>query len=111
MAIEVRAMIEPLRSLAFGSIAAGYTAIGTALDYPARLILMQNYTDAQVMFSIDGTTDHITLNAGESFIWDISANKTIDDGFFLAKEITFYVKQVGVPSSGNVYISSFYGDK
>ena len=111
MYIEVRLGIEPVRSLAFGSIVAGYTAIGTALNYPSRMVLLQNWTDANLMFSRDGIYDHIPLLAGNSLIIDITSNKTKDDGFFLSKGDILYVKRIEVPTSGIVYITSFYGDR
>ena len=106
---SVRLTCEPLRSLAFGSIGAGYTAVGTALAYPARMVIIQNLTDALLMFSFDGTNNHLPLSAGDKLILDITANKTIEPGFFDAKGQTLYVKQSAVPSTGSVYLTAFYG--
>jgi len=49
-AAAIRFTPEPLRSLAFGSIVAGYTAIGTALANPVRILLLQNFTDKTLTF-------------------------------------------------------------
>jgi len=109
MRLSIRMLPETCRSLAFGSIAAGYTAVGTPLENPSRIIIVQNLTDETVMFSLDGVNDHFPLSLGGHLIIDIAANKTIDSGFFLAEGESLYVKQVGAPSSGSVYFSSFYG--
>jgi len=110
MAQEKRIYPETLRSLAFGSIGAGYAGVGTAISNPARMWLIQNLTDALLLFSFDGINDHFPLNTNTSIIIDVTANKTIDQGFFIKEGQRLYVKQSGVPSSGSVYLTSFYGE-
>jgi len=105
----IRMLPEECRSLAFGSIVAGYTAIGAALENPARIILVQNFTDAVLMFSFDGLTDHFPLSDGGHIIIDIAANKTLGGGFFMAEGDTLYVKRVDIPTTNSVYFSAFYG--
>lgn len=108
--LAVRLAPEPIRSLAAGSVVAGYTAVGSALAYPARIIIFNNLTDEDVMFSFDGTNDHVAIAGPGSFVLDVCANKALADGLFIAQGTTFYVKRIGTPSSGSVYISVFYGD-
>lgn len=100
---------EPIRSLAAGSIAAGYMGVGTAATEVVRAWILQNKTDEQLMFSFDGTEDHITLSAGESLIFDITSNKTNQENFFMEKGERLYVKRVGVATTGSVYFSVAYG--
>ena len=100
---------ETIRSLAFGSIAAGYMGVGTALTYPARLLIIQNFTDEQVMFSFDGADDHFTLVSGAQTVLDITSNKTNQENFFMSKGDRLYVRRVGVPTIGSVYFSVVYG--
>jgi hypothetical protein len=109
-ALAVRFKPEALRSLAFGSIGAGYSAIGTALSNPVRVFLLQNLTDETLMFSFGGATDHVVLSAGGYLLIDVTANKSLSHGFYIAQGEQVYVKQVGAPSSGSVYLSVFYGD-
>lgn len=100
---------EPARSLAFGSIGATYAGVGTALTRPVRIILIQNLTDESLWFSFDGIDDHLPLPADGYFLLDITANKTIPQGFFMAEGDRLYVKELGNPASGAVYFTTFYG--
>ena len=109
MAVEIKVKLEELRSLAFGSIGAAYMGVGTAIDNPARMLLIQNFTDEDMMLSFDGITDHLPIKTETSIILDVSANKTIDSGFFFEKGTRLYVKQISAPSSGSVYLTAFYG--
>lgn len=107
---SLKIKFDSLRSLAFGSIAVGYAGVGTYLSYPARIVIIQNLTDASVMFSADGLTDHLPLPAGGQFILDIATNKTQDQGLYLDAGSRLYVKQLGgAPSNGSVYFSVIYG--
>ena len=110
MGQAVRLQAETLRSLAFGSIGAAYTAIGTATSLPAHLIQVQNLTDAVLLFSIDGVNDHFVLPASGFILLDITTNKTETQGFFLKQGTTFYVKESGTPTTGSVYVSVFTGN-
>jgi len=110
MSTAIRFKPEPLRSLAFGSIGAGYTAIGTALDNPTRIFFLQNLTDETLMFSFGGLEDHLVLSAGGYLLIDVTANKSMSHGFYIAENERIYVKQVGAPSTGAVYLSTVYGD-
>lgn len=106
-----RAAFEPLRSLAFGSIAAGYTAVGTPLANPARILSIINMTDAAVILSLDGVNDHIICPANTGKVYDETTNRagTIQ-GFYIPQGTQFYVKRAaGAPTSGSVYIEVQYG--
>ena len=109
--VSTRMLCEEVRTLAHGSIlAAGtYMGIGDAAAYPARMILFQNHTDADLMFSLDGIVGNFPLKAGVTFILDVSSNKSQDGGFYLAKGERVYVTQIDAPSSGSVYVTYFYG--
>lgn len=109
-ALSIRFKAEPVRSLAFGSIGAGYTGVGTVVDHPIRQFLIQNLTDETVMLSFDGINDHFPIPANGFFLNDISSNQSHSaQGWFLAQDSRLYVKQLGVPTSGAVYFSVFYG--
>lgn len=106
MAYGTRVWFEPLRELAFGSIGAAYTAIGTGtVDY-TRLFTISNSTDVDVYISLDGSTDNIRLSAGSAKVFDLTANKVQDDGFFIKKTTVFYVKRtaMGAPTTGSVWV-------
>lgn len=105
----IRLAVEPLRSLGFGSISGTYTGIGTSFVNPVRIIYVENLTDATLLFSLDGITDHFALPANGFLLLDVSTNKSISDGFFIAAGTRVYVKTSGTPSKGSVYVSVFYG--
>lgn len=108
--LAIRFAAEPVRSIAFGGISGTYAAIGTPLVNPIRQFLIQNETDALLMFSLDGVNDHFPIPAGGFFLDDVSSNKSLlAQGWFLAAGTTLYVRTVGSPSTGNVYFSAFYG--
>ncbi len=100
---------EAVRSIAFGSISGTYAGIGTAITNPARIVLLQNFTDAPLMISQDGVTDHYPINANSSILLDISSNQTHSMGGFVSAGTRFYVKTITAPGSGSVYLTVFYG--
>lgn len=109
MTLAIRLLAEPIRSLAAASIGAAYMGIGTGLDNPSRIIYVQNLTDAQVMFSLDGINDHFTLPTSGFLLLDITTNKSLPQGCYISQGQRIYVKEVGTPTTGSVYVSSFYG--
>jgi len=104
-------MPEPVRSLPFGSIGTAYTGIGGSMNKPIRIFFLQNLTDVNLFFSFNGIDDHFPLPANGFILLDITSNKTISQGFFLAEGQRIYVKQIGVPTTGSVYLTTFYGDE
>ena len=72
--------------------------------------MIQNLTDENLMFSFDGIDDNFPLPANGYILLDVTANKTRDEGFFLAEGERLYVKQItGAPTLGSVYFTTFYG--
>lgn|SRR5690606_1441089 len=110
MSYGVRALFEPLRSLAFGGIGAAYAAIGTPLARPARLVKIDNLTNASLLFSIDGSTDHTIIPGYSFFLMDIATNQEDTQGFDIAKGTIFYVKRSGTPTEGAVYVTVMVGN-
>lgn len=109
MSVSVRLMPETVRSLAFGSIGAAYAGVGTTLSRPCRIFMVQNLTDENLMFSFDGINDHFPLASWGYLLLDITSNKTLNQGYFLAEGTRLYVKQIGAPTEGSVYFTTFYG--
>jgi hypothetical protein len=102
-------LAEPIRSLAFGSISPAYMGIGTGFAYPSRLLVIQNLTDAQLMFSFDGVNDHLTLPSSSNIVLDVTTNQSLTQGNYWSIGTRVYVKEVGMPSDGTVYVTTFYG--
>lgn len=108
--LSIRFRAEPIRSIAFGSISGTYMGIGSAVQHPILQIYIVNTTDADLMFSIDGITDHFVVASHGFFLDDISSNKGRGGGLYLAEGTRLYVKQEsGSPTLGSVYFSTFYG--
>ena len=108
-ALSVKLAADPVRTLAFGSIIGTYVGVGTSFSKPIRMLYVLNTTDALLMFSLDGINDHFPLIASGYIMLDIATNKTLDKGFYLAEGSRIYVKQIGAPGSGSVYVSTFFG--
>lgn len=105
-----KAQVDTLRTLAFGSIAATYTAVGGPFAYQARIICFTNTTDEDVIFSMNGVTDQLIAPAGSFKLFDVTMNHrpvNMDD-FCFAIGTQWYVRYRAPPSSGAVYIEVVY---
>ncbi len=111
MSLAIRILPETQRELAFGSITTSYAGIGTAMTEKIRILMVQNLTDVSLQFSFDGINNHFPLPANGFLLLDITANKTREQGFFLGEGQRIYVKEIGNPTIGTVYLSTFYGSE
>lgn len=102
-----KADFAPQLTLAFGALSGTYASMGS-LSFPARSIFINNLTNATITFTTDATEDHVTLGTLQSKEFEITTNKTTENGFFFPEGTTFYAKGTGA-SSGAVYISYIYG--
>jgi hypothetical protein len=108
--LAVQLWPEPLRLLAFTSLSSTYMGIGTASLNAARVYWVQNLTDVDVTFSMDGTTDHFILPGDGFLLLDSSSNKTLTGGACAIPAGTrTYAKTLGTPSEGYVSVTIFYG--
>jgi hypothetical protein len=111
MASGSQLRIEALRTLAFGAIGAAYANVGTPLVNPAQILILQNTTDATLMFSFDGgITDHIALMAYSSIIIDVSSDLVMSAGaLYISVGTQIAVKQrAGAASLGSADITTIY---
>jgi hypothetical protein len=105
-----KAQVDVLRTLAFGSVGATYTAVGAPFAYQARIICFTNTTNEDVIFSMNGTIDQLIVPAGSFKLFDITMNHrpvNMDD-FCFPIGTQWYVRYVTSPSSGAVYIEVVY---
>lgn len=105
-----RAQLEPLRSLAFGSISSSYAAVGTPTEFPSILVCFTNNTAGDMLFSRDGITDEIFVAAASFKLFDVTANArpaNQSDCVFEAGT-QWNVKQLTAPVSGSVYVESIH---
>jgi len=103
-----RAEIEPLRSLAFGSISGTYAKVGTPSSQPIRLICITNNTQGDMIFSRDDTlvVGELFVAAGSFKLFDLQANMNPmkETKFCFDQGTQWWVKQDSAPVSGSVYI-------
>lgn len=109
MSYGIRIVPDTLRSLAFGGIGANYAAIGTSFTKSMRIINIQNLTDAILLFSFNGVDDHVVVPNESGIIYDFCTNRVGTAGAVIGAGTIIFVKQSGVPTSGSVYVSCFYG--
>ena len=82
-----RGWFEVARTKAFGAIGANYSAIGTEIEHPSRIFIINNFTDAACWISIDGVEDYFAIAAGGNLVIDDATN-----GISLPKGTIFYAK-------------------
>lgn len=101
-----KAQVDVLRTLAFGSIGASFTAVGAPFGFQARIICFTNTSNADMIFSMDGSTNQLIVPANSFKLFDITTNhKPVNqDDFVFAIGTQWSVKYVTAPSSGAVYI-------
>lgn len=105
MAFGTKALIDAVREVAFGSVGASFSTIGSALTVHARIIRFVNSTDVDVYISDDNSTNNFRMAANSFILFDFSTNKIKDDGLFVAIGTQFYVKRVsGAPTKGAVWL-------
>ena len=101
--------MEPVRTLAFGTISGTYMGVGTPIDNPARMIFIQNLSDTTLMFSLDGINDNFPLPPNGFLLMDVTSNKSLGSGYFIAEGTRIYVKDLGPAATlGSVYVTVMY---
>lgn len=110
MSLAIKAVFEPVRTLGFAAIGPAYVGIGTALNFPARQIFIQNFTDVPLMFSFDGVNDHFPLASDSFLLDDLTSNRTLETGYFIAKGERLSVRHMGAaPTVNAVWFTVLYG--
>jgi len=110
MAFGKRAEFDKLRELSFGSITTNYLALGIRLNVKPRIIGLNNGTNEAIYISFDGDDNHLKLAANSYKIFDISANKIRNNGFFIGKRKIIYVKYAStLATSGSVWAEIVHG--
>lgn len=107
--LSTRMQFENQRVLGFASIGPAYMGIGTGFEHPPRLLWVLNLTDAMLQFSTDGINDKFPLPAGSNVIFDVTTNSPQTLGCYFSVGDRIYVKEIGIPSSGSVYVVTLYG--
>ena len=72
-------------------------------------MFVQNLTNATLWFSNDGVNDKFPLLPNAFIVWDLTTNKSQMEGLYLPALTQMYVRELGTPTSGSVYVTSMYG--
>lgn len=106
----VRVRFEEVRVLAFGLVLPAYTMVGLPFEHPIRLLKILNATDADVVISYDGVTDHDVIPALGFCLYDFASNKSSVGGH-LEMPIggAVYARQLAAPGTlGAVAVVCMY---
>ena len=85
---------------AAASITASYTLVGSIFGQGLINLIIVSTLDQPVQISLDGVTDWIPIPAGATLIIDLKSNLSAFGGWR-----GVYVKQIGVPTTGSLYVS------
>lgn len=111
--ISNRAAFETARETQFGSITASFTVVGTPFTQPIRQLIIQNFTNQTIDFSIsqNGANKHLSLLAGSSYVSDVTANKDDRGGIlcFAQGDGVWSRYNSVAPTSGFVQVAAIYG--
>lgn len=100
-----RVSLIPGASLAFGSLAASYTAVGAAVEGRGVIIAIANSLNVDCWLSLDGgTTDFIQLPAATSITLDLGANDAEFSGTIAVKQGTAGAAASGLISRGVIRV-------
>lgn len=104
--------IDPVRSLANGSIGATYTVLsGGSTTHPVRLVCFTNNTDGDMFFSLDGSTDQLFVGAGGFKLFDLNTNRlNVAQYWAIQVGTSFYVRYNTAPTRGTVYVECLWGN-
>ena len=88
------------QTVAAASIGASYSLVGAKFSDPPLILILVSTLDQAVQLSLDGINDWIPMPALGTVIIDIKAN-----GLGFPGEYGVYVKRIGTPASGVLYVS------
>lgn len=117
MSYGTRVQFEEMRSETganIGAGAGGYVAVGTPLNFPCRLIVLVNNTDANlfISFANPGVTaaaavDHLFLLAGGQVVLDFASDRVQQNTFALCTDTQVYAAGAAA-TSGTLYVSPVF---
>lgn len=112
---------DEIRTLPFGSIVASpnFVNLGGPFEHPARLLILQNFTDALIVISDElffnapnyEIVEKLVLPPGGQMILDYMSDQSATGGEFMQAEGTqLYIAYFLVaPTTGNFFASVIYG--
>lgn len=107
---DLKCKWEAVRLVAFGGVGASYAVFGDPLAHPISILRITSTLDSDVYISFDGVTDHVYVATLESFVYDLSSNKS---GYTLVipKGTQMYLKRGpgGASTVGGITAMTTYG--
>lgn len=97
-----RAVPVAQKVIAAAAISGTYALVGTVFADPTILLIIVSTLDQAVQLSFNGTTDHLPLPAGATLVLDFKSDLLV-----LGAGAGVYVKEIGNPTTGSLYVSSF----
>lgn len=115
MQVGIRLQAEPVRETGHAAIGPNYVAmdIPNPISNPVRILLIQNFTNEDVMISMQWPDDHFPIPQGGFLLLDVTSNRSdLGGGYYIAEGTRFYVRELTAhPTTGSVYLSVFYASE
>ena len=105
---SIRLAAIEVQAVAYSDLTDSFVAMGAAMPEPIRILKVNNTTDSDIYISFDGVTAHDVIVASTAMVIDVTTNKSIEQGMFLATGTIVYVEYVSSPTYGTVYLSAYY---
>ena len=86
------AVFDKIREFMGQRITSAYQAVGDPFEYPIRIITITNGTDQPVYFSTNNVDQQLRFSPGSHRVFDLTANRSRHEGFFMPAGVQFYVK-------------------
>lgn len=90
------------QTIAAASIGATYTVVGSIFGRAVVMLIVLSTLDATVQLSLDGINDWMAIPAGGTLVTDEKTNGIVLEGWR-----GIYVKRIGTPASGSLYVGGF----
>lgn len=111
--LATRGKFDTMRSLSYSSIGSGFMGVGTAFEYPVKLLKIINLTNANLIVSYNGVNNQDIVTANGGVIYDVAANKADPAGSFQLSvgDRVYVMEETSAPTSGNVYVVVVYASE
>ena len=106
------ARFDAIRSVAYASIGASYTTLGTPFTHAMRVVQFVNNTNGDMMVSFDGTTDNVVIPADTFGLYDITSDQDSVEKFRYQVGTQLFVRYLTAPTgpaTGAFYAICIYG--
>lgn len=112
---SIRVRYEPLRSILFSGISGTYESVGIPFENPVRILKVTNFTNTNILVSLNGIDDHDVVCANGFFLYDYSSNKANAAGMLEQPQgDRIYIKAEAadnLPTIGSVYVTIVYASQ